>query len=99
MRNLKRRPGFAFVAVGALAAGIAANAAVLSIVNGVLMSALPYGNPQQLVVMYEQVRRSGSRLASDARRSTGGAAHRITGADRLRPSSMDVRICSSRRIP
>lgn len=55
IRNLWRSPGFAIVAIAALAAGIAANIAVFSIVNGVLLSALPYRDPGRLVLVFEQV--------------------------------------------
>jgi putative ABC transport system permease protein len=55
LRNLRRNPGFTAVAVAALAVGIGANTAVFTIVNGVLLSALPFDRPDRLVLMYEQV--------------------------------------------
>jgi len=55
LRNLRRNPGFTIVAVVALAVGIGANTAVFTIVNGVLLTALPYDNPGELVTMFEKV--------------------------------------------
>ncbi|OLC52225.1 MAG: hypothetical protein AUH43_00580 [Acidobacteria bacterium 13_1_40CM_65_14] len=55
LRNLRRNPGFTTVAAMALAVGIGANAAVFSIVNGVLITGLPYKDPAKLVVIFERV--------------------------------------------
>jgi predicted permease len=53
-RTLARRPGFALTAIGTLALGIGANAAIFSVVNTTFLRALPYPDPDALVWMTER---------------------------------------------
>src|SRR5580658_7205535 len=49
LRQLRRAPGFALTAVVTLALGLGASAAVYSVIHSVLLSPLPYAEPDRLV--------------------------------------------------
>jgi putative ABC transport system permease protein len=53
LRMLARRPGFALLVVAILAMGIGANTAVFTVVNTVLLKALPFAHPGRIVEIRE----------------------------------------------
>ena len=53
-RALRRRPGFAVVAVLTLAVGIGANTAIFSVVNGVLFRPLPYPDSERIGILWHE---------------------------------------------
>ena len=59
VRSLRRRPGFTAVAGLTLGLGIGANTAVFSVVDTVLLRALPYPSPERLAVLWGELPEQG----------------------------------------
>ena len=54
LRMLKQHPGFSITVIATLALGIGANIAMFSVVNGVLLSSLPYRDADRLVTIWNR---------------------------------------------
>src|SRR5688500_4907363 len=58
LRSLRRSPGFAAVALFALAVGIGGNTAIFSVIDETRVQALPYPEPQRLAYLIGTVQRA-----------------------------------------
>ena len=59
LRLFRKSPVFSLVAVATLALGIGANTVIFSVVDAVVIRALPYDDPDRVIVIWEDVSRSG----------------------------------------
>src|SRR5215475_1853832 len=69
-RMLLKKPGFTLIAVISLAVGIGANTAIFSVVNTLLLKALPYHDPDRIVLVWGVDNQSG-----------GGARSQVSATD------------------
>src|ERR1700744_3467949 len=58
-RQMRRSPSFAATVVGTLALGIAAAAAMFTVVDRVLLEPVTYRDPSRLVILHESDRKDG----------------------------------------
>src|ERR1700679_131430 len=59
-RTLRRSPGYTLMAILTLGFGIGANAAIFTVINGVLLRPLPYAKPAQIVHLDQTAARLGA---------------------------------------
>jgi len=108
LRLLWKSPAYTLAAIAALAIGIGANTAVFSLVNGVLLKAFPYKDPQQLVLIYEQLPNAAGKfgfsppdfeIVSKAARSFSGMAAYLTRNYEVSGSVAPQRVNGARVSP
>jgi len=61
LRQLRKNPGFAAIAVLTLALGSGATTVIFTVVSGVLLKPLQYSYPERLVTLHVQAEKRGDR--------------------------------------
>ena len=64
LRNLRRNPGFAAVAIATLALGIGGLTAMFSAFDSILIRPLPYADPDRLVMVWDDLSKTDDRTKS-----------------------------------
>ena len=111
LRQLRRNPGFATVAILTLALGIGATAALFTVVRSVLLKPLPYKDPGRLLRLYERnaegipyTHSTGGVFAEWKKQSHGfssmalvlpGAGYSLAGAGGQFPEKLSAAECTS----
>ena len=54
VRGLLRRPAFTIIVIATIALGVGANAAIFSVVNGILLRPLPYPHADRVVAFWHE---------------------------------------------
>jgi putative ABC transport system permease protein len=103
LRMLRKKPGFMAVAVLTLALGIGATTAIFSVVYATLFEPMPYPKPDQLVMVWSQVKQGRNSVSAGdylewKRRNTsfvnlvawGGGTFNVATADR--PEQVDAAV-------
>jgi putative ABC transport system permease protein len=93
LRILKKNPMYAFVSVLTLALGIGASTAIFSVVYGVLLRALPYNKPEQIVCVWE-LGSKGERMpfADPNFEDIRNQAHSLQGIAEMRSEEVPVSV-------
>ena len=61
LRQVRRNPGFSFIAIATLALGIGGITAMFSAVDAILLRPLPYAEPGRLVMIWDNLDRKGGK--------------------------------------
>src|SRR5689334_9125022 len=56
IRSLRKKPGYALIAIVTIALGIGANSAIFNVVNAALIRPLPYANSDRLLLVGETIK-------------------------------------------
>ena len=56
IRSLRKKPGYAVIAIVTIALGIGANSAIFNVVNAALIRPLPYANSDRLLIVGETIK-------------------------------------------
>ena len=85
-RSLRKTPGFTSIAILTLALGLGMNTAVFTVVDAVMLRALPYPDPSRLIALWEDVSRGKPSAMSSSGFQVGSIS--LAGRTRVSPANL-----------